>query len=133
MTTDTSASKARPRNLALVVDDEEMVRDLLSAALEDAGFEVLLASGGDSAKSAFDAHAADIRIVLLDLTMPDIGAGDLFDALSAYDSPAKYILVSGHSEREARKSFGRTGLSAFFQKPFRIEALVDLVREVVGG
>ena len=118
-------------NLALVVDDEDMVRDLLCASLEDAGFEVLSAANGDQAKQAFDEHAAAIRMVVLDLSMPDIGAGELYDTLCAHESPAKYILVSGYPEQDARERFGRDGLSAFLQKPFRIDSLIDLVKSIV--
>lgn len=118
-------------NLALVVDDEDMVRELLCASLEDAGFTPLSAGNGDEAKKLFEENASAIRIVLMDLSMPDIGAGELYDALSAHESCAKYILVSGYPEQEAREVFGREGLSAFLQKPFRIDALVDLVHSVV--
>lgn len=121
------------RNLALVVDDEDMVRELLCASMEDAGFEPLSAGTGDEAKDLFREHASEIRVVLLDLSMPDIGAGELYDALAVHDSPAKYVLVSGYPEREARDVFGREGLAAFLQKPFRINTLVDLVKSVVGS
>jgi DNA-binding NtrC family response regulator len=117
--------------LALVVDDEEMVRNLLCAALEEAGLEVLSASGGVEAKEAFAKNAERIRLVLLDLSMPDIGAGELYDALSAHGTPAKYVLVSGHGEQAARQAFGREGLAAFLQKPFRIATLLDLVRTLL--
>jgi len=121
------------RNLALIVDDDDLVRDLLCVSMEDAGFAPLSAANGDEAKALFREHASEIRVVLLDLTMPDIGAGELYDALAAHDSPAKYVLVSGHPEQEAREAFGREGLAAFLQKPFRIDALVDLVKGVVDG
>lgn len=119
------------RGAVLIIDDEEMVRDLFSAALEETEFEVLSASGGDEAKKIFSEHAGRIQLVLLDLSMPDIGAGELYDALAAHPSPARYILVSGYGEQEARRMFGRDGLSAFLQKPFRIDALIDLVRSVL--
>lgn len=119
--------------LALVVDDEDMVRDLLCVSLEEAGLTVLSAADGAQAKKAFDEHAAEIRLVLLDLNMLDIGGGELYDALVAYDSPAKYVLVSGYPERDALERFGREGLAGFLQKPFRIDALIDLARDLVDG
>ena len=77
------------------------------------------------------ATRVSIRLVLLDLSMPDIGAGERYDTLTEFESPAKYILVSGYPEADARAQFGREGLAAFLQKPFRIDVLVDLAKSVV--
>lgn len=115
----------------LVVDDEKLVRELLCAILEESGFEPLAAGTGEEARKLFAEHRKDICVALLDLSMPDIDAGELYDALSAEASDVKYILVSGYPEDEARRMFGREGLSAFLQKPFHVDALIELVESVV--
>ncbi len=115
------------RPLALVIDDEEMVRELLATSLRTAGVEVEMAAGGQEAREIFAQEARRVRLVLLDLSMPDADAGELFDALRTHESDAKFVLVSGYNEDQARVAFGRSGLAAFLKKPFRIDVLVDLV------
>src|SRR5262249_31051774 len=58
------------RGLALVADDEPMVRQVSELMLRQMGFEVLTATNGEEAVSAFTANADRIRLVLLDLMMP---------------------------------------------------------------
>ena len=61
-----------------MVDDEEMVRSLAEAVLKDAGYTVLMASDGRHAVNLFSQHAAEVSVVLLDMTMPELGGDEAF-------------------------------------------------------
>lgn len=125
-------NRVEDSGVVVVIDDEPMVRDLLLLALEEVGLEVLTAETGAEAREIFSEKADSIRLVLLDLGLPDVHAGELFDEISARAPSAQYVLISGYGEAEARSRFGRSGIAAFLQKPFRIDALFDLAEELLG-
>jgi PAS domain S-box-containing protein len=101
----------------LVVDDEEIVRQLAKAALGRMGYRVLLAGNGNEALRIFAERADDIDLVLLDMIMPVMGGEETLRRLLALRPDAKVIGMSGYNEREAQERFG-VGLAGFVQKPF---------------
>ena len=123
--------KSEGLGLAVVIDDEPMVRDLLVVALEELELRVLTAETGGEARQVFSETNEAIALVLLDLGLPDVQAGELFDELREQAPAAKYVLISGYGEVEARARFGREGIEAFLQKPFRIETLFGLVDKLL--
>jgi len=121
----------RGRGTVLLVDDEEAVRVLTARALESAGFEVLVASNGRAALELCDRHGPRLAAVLLDLTMPQLGGGEVLRALKQRRADLPIILMSGYTEDEAACRFPRSDVVGFLQKPFRIPDLLRLVRRAV--
>ncbi|MEO1087059.1 MAG: response regulator, partial [Acidobacteriota bacterium] len=115
---------------ALVVDDEQLVREVAAKVLQRQGFEVLMAGNGREAIDIFAERAFDIRIVLLDFEMPEMGGEAFVHEIRRFDSSARILLMSGYSERNATQGFGEE-LSGFLHKPFRPQELVRKVREVL--
>jgi CheY-like chemotaxis protein len=115
----------------LVVDDEETVRNVTKRILERAGFEVRLASNGVEALEIFALHQAEIRAVLLDVTMPRMGGEETFRRLRQLAPAVRVLLSSGYSEQEAMSRFAGKGLAGFVAKPFRPQGLLDSLREVL--
>jgi CheY-like chemotaxis protein len=85
----------------LVVDDEEMVRRTAKSALERYGFAVLLAEDGRRAVDVLAALPDQIRLVLLDLTMPGMGGEETFHRLRQIQPGIKIVLTSGYDETQA--------------------------------
>jgi PAS domain S-box-containing protein len=113
--------------IVLVVDDEQTIRDLAREVLAGAGFTVLLATDGEEALRVFSRRADEIRLVLLDLTMPRMDGRATLEALTRIESRARVILTSGY-----RMTGGaHHGASAFLEKPFTPAALVEVVREAL--
>src|SRR5262245_39622428 len=81
----------------LAVEDDALTRALLRRALERYGFEVLEAADGQEALDVFGARSAEIRAVLLDLTMPRMSGGDSLEALKRIRNDVPVIVMSGHS------------------------------------
>lgn len=115
---------------ALVVDDERTVRLVSERMLKRLGFDVLSACDGRGALALHERHAAEIRFVLLDLTMPEMDGLEVFDELRRRDPLAKVVLCSGYNEREATDRF--TGLAAFLQKPYSLSMLETVLASVLG-
>ncbi len=129
----TRVEEWRSSGMVLVVDDDEGVRDLLDATLRRAGLTVLLASGGREAVDLFRRHADEIRAVVLDRTMPDIGGEDAFDEIRRIRPDARIMLISGYSEERAAWHFIDKGLDAFLHKPFEPATLLQKIRRIIDG
>ena len=114
------------QRIVLVVDDEAIVREVAARTLEAAGFQVLQADGGEQALQLFRQQGARIALVLLDLTMPQIGGEQLVRALRALDPNVRILLSSGYAEHEAIKRL--EGLRGFLAKPYRADELTAQVR-----
>ena len=121
------------RPAVLIIDDEEMIRDLIAATLEETGLDFLKAADGAQAREIFAGNGPRIRIVLLDLSMPGTSASELYDDLIRSGTDARFVLMSGYSEDESRARFGRDGIAAFLQKPFRIDTILKLVGDLAEG
>jgi two-component system, cell cycle sensor histidine kinase and response regulator CckA len=124
-----SNSGATPSETILVVEDEPAVRQLVTAALERAGYRVLEARDGEKAVSLFDANAADIDLLLTDLRMPQMDGAELARRLRARAPRLKVICVSGYPG---------TGVDLnvtehYLAKPFSKADLLNKIREVLDG
>jgi signal transduction histidine kinase/CheY-like chemotaxis protein len=123
----------RSSAVVLVVDDEESVRGVMKMMLESAGMTVLTASDGREALAIFRERAADIDAVVLDMTMPRMGGADTFREMRLVRPDVRVVLSSGYNEQDATNHFAGKGLAGFVQKPFARGALLERVRDAVGG
>jgi CheY-like chemotaxis protein len=114
----------------LVVDDEPAIRALACKILRRAGATVLTAVDGHDALRQFDAHSAEIRAVLLDLTMPGLDGGEVFQRLIRVNSAVKVILCSGYEEQDVSRKFGPIFPAGFLRKPFTASELVRSFRSI---
>ena len=114
----------------LLVDDEPFILDVGVKMLEKMGYTVIKACCGDDAVRVFNNIPKQIDLVILDLIMPDIGGGEVFDRLRAIRPDIKVLLASGYSVGDAAAIIAR-GCNGFIQKPFGMEKLSHAVREVI--
>jgi len=115
----------------LLVDDEEVVRDVERRRLEKMGFTVLTAANGPEAIDIFRDHASEIRVVLLDLTMPGMGGDEVFHELRKIRPDVKVIISSGYGEQELRERFDGQTLAGVLQKPYRMNVLIAKLHEAL--
>jgi two-component system cell cycle sensor histidine kinase/response regulator CckA len=117
----------------LVADDDEGARAILCETLARAGFRVLVASDGREAVDTFRRHADAICLVLLDRTMPGTSGEEALDAIRRLSPQVPIVLVSGYSRETAASQLAHDEHSAFLQKPFLPETLLEKVRELLSG
>jgi two-component system, cell cycle sensor histidine kinase and response regulator CckA len=104
------------RRTVLVVDDEDLVRDVLARMIEDLGYTAVSARDGQSALELVARQPVDA--VLVDMTMPRMSGTDVIAALRVKLPGVPVVLCSGAG------ASGRVGpADAYLPKPFRIEAL----------
>lgn len=114
----------------LVVDDEKGIRDLVKEILEDEGYEVTIADGGEAARKARQARRPDL--VLLDIWMPDVDGITLLKEWSAdgrLDAPV--IVISGHGTVETAVEATRLGAYDFLEKPLSLAKLLLTIKRAI--
>jgi DNA-binding response OmpR family regulator len=111
----------------LLVDDEEIVRDLARAILEQAGYRVIVAQDGLEALGLHARQRGDIRLVLLDLTMPGLSGRDTFQRLLELDPQVRVLFSSGYSAEDASVA-NEERAAGFIAKPYRVDDLLRAVR-----
>jgi two-component system, cell cycle sensor histidine kinase and response regulator CckA len=117
----------------LLVDDEASVRKVVMSILEEIGYRVLSARNGQEAIELYRNNKNEIDIVLLDMIMPDMGGGEVYDRLKDINSEVKVLLSSGYSiDGEATDILNR-GCKGFIQKPFNIRKLSAKIREILNN
>ena len=121
----------RGKERILLVDDEELVLDVGRQLMEKLGYQVVLANGGKDALATYALEKERIDMVILDMVMPDMGGGEIFDRLKAMNPAVKVLLSSGYSiDGEAGEILDR-GCDGFIQKPFHIKDLSHKIREIL--
>ena len=107
----------------LLVDDELSVRESTGNLLKELGFNVLVAENGEQGLQAFATHVNDIVAVILDLTMPRLSGGEVFEQIRRLRPQLPVLLSSGYNEENTMERFAGKGLAGFLQKPFSINDL----------
>jgi CheY-like chemotaxis protein len=112
---------------ALIVDDEDNVRQSLAKLLRRAGYETLLGANGDEADSLHQQHHPDI--VLLDLNMPVRNGWDAFRAINTRDPLTPVIVVTGRpNQRELARA---ARVTALMEKPLDVPLLVETMDRLI--
>src|SRR5437773_1188222 len=121
----------RGSETVLLAEDEPAVRAIARQAPERQGYTVLAAPSGADALALAAQHGATIHLLLTDVVMPGMSGRDLADRLTAQRPGIRVLYISGYTDNAiVRHGMLEPGL-AYLQKPFRPDALVRKVREVL--
>jgi CheY-like chemotaxis protein len=116
----------------LVVDDDEVIRQLITLNLELEGFEVYEAVDGADALR----KVAEVRpsVVTLDVMMPNLDGWDAAARLRSDPETAdvKVVLLSARAQEADVRRGTRLGVDAYLTKPFDPDDLVEVVRRLAG-
>ncbi len=130
-TTGTAAAAWSGMGTVLLVDDDATVRGVAGRMLQNMGFDVIAVASGEEAVTLFAERAASITLAIVDLTMPGLDGGEVFQQFRRIRPDVRVILTSGYNEQEATSALLGKGLAGFIQKPFRYADLVEKVRSVM--
>ena len=115
----------------LLVDDEEMVLGVGEKFLKVMGYHVLTSRDGREAIEVYRKNWEAIDLVVLDIIMPNMGGGEIFDRVKEINPNIKVLLSSGYSiDGEATKILER-GCNGFIQKPFDVKQLSQTIRAIL--
>ena len=116
----------------LLVEDEDVVRDLARRVLERQGYTVLACSAGEEAVALAEQHEQPIDLLLTDVVMPGMRGYEVAELVSASRPEIKILYMSGYAE-EALVGRAAFAGSALIEKPFAVDALARRVRDALEG
>ncbi|MGB5750866.1 MAG: sigma-54 dependent transcriptional regulator [Desulfobacterales bacterium] len=113
----------------LVVDDEKNYLLVLSAVLEDEGYEVLTAQGGHEALEI--QKSSDLDLILSDMKMPAMDGIELLENIKALDPDLPMIMMTAHGTIDKAVEAMQKGAYSYILKPFDNERLTLYVKKAV--
>lgn len=114
----------------LIVDDDAAIIEVVECALRDRGYEVLIARDGEEALKRAERDAPDL--ILLDLVMPKRSGLTVLERLKRDRPGTPPIIMLTARDEERHRAFAKSlGVSAYLNKPFDIDTLMQTVEELI--
>ena len=120
-----------PAKRVLIVDDEELIRELLRKALSEAGYQVEQAADGAAGLERLKSSSFDV--VLLDIWMPRMNGLEVLASLHELPSPPRVIVMTADHTPETLLNAIREEAYLYIGKPFSPSTLVDLVGKALSA
>jgi DNA-binding response OmpR family regulator len=115
----------------LLVEDEELVRDLGIAILERSGYKVLAVADGKEALEVYEKEQGNISLVILDIVMPRMNGKECLQGLLKMNPEVKVLISSGVAQEDRVKDVVDLGAKGALLKPYGLKILLEKVREVI--
>jgi DNA-binding NtrC family response regulator len=115
----------------LLVEDDDVVRELSHRVLEMNGYRVIEASRASEALELLTAHRGDIHLLVTDVVMPFMSGGALAERAVALRPTMRVLFISGYTDDTIVHHGVLDRRHGFLQKPFTPNALARKVREVL--
>ena len=133
MRVNTRADGAEGTKVVLVVDDDADVLGLVESILADQGYEVVPASGAESAIQFIESTLRPPDLVLADVVMPGMSGPMLVDHLLVRDPELRVLFMSGYDERQVVQKYVVEKGFRLIPKPFTAKALRTAIKEVLSN
>jgi DNA-binding NtrC family response regulator len=118
------------KETVLVVDDEDVVRNLSERVLNQYGYYVVTAVDGQQGLDLYTEQKKDIDLVLLDMSMPNMSGKKVLEKMIQIDPEVRVIISSGYSRQDiCEETLSQS--KEFIHKPYDIKDLVKMVRKVL--
>src|SRR5262245_21991614 len=111
----------------LVVDDDNLLRRLISDQLNKSGFEAVPLGSGQEALTAL--QNTDYDVVLLDVTMPDLSGLDALRAIRKLEDPPEVVMLTGDISLATGIEAMRHGAYDYLTKPARLDEMEAVLRK----
>lgn len=115
----------------LVIDDEDVIRNLMNDILDMLGYNVILSARPSEALELYRMHRHSIDLILMDMVMPEMNGQQLYRAMNEIDPDNRVIVLSGYSMAEEVEMMLQEGVAGFLQKPVTISRLKEIINEVL--
>ncbi len=115
----------------LIVEDEELLRELVQSLLEAKGYNVLIAGDGEQAVAMFKEHHERIDLVLSDLGLPKLGGWEACQEMQKINPNIKVVIASGYLDPTAKQDMMQGGVHEFVHKPYLAKELTAKLREML--
>ena len=114
----------------LVIDDNELIREMAAEMLNNLGYNVIVCRSGNEAVKLYSIHSDKINLALIDIIMPGIDGYETYTQLKQINPWIKAFFISGYSVNEKTNQFLSEGVLGIIQKPFRISEIKHTLETV---
>ena len=115
----------------LIVEDEEMLREMLTTVLVSKGYQVLMASDGIEAVEIYSLHRENINLVVADIGLPRLAGNEVFLRLKQTNPGIKVVLASGFIDPALKAEMIKAGAKEVIQKPYHPDEFLRSVRKAL--
>jgi PAS domain S-box-containing protein len=115
----------------LLVDDDQLVRDLAKRILEQVGYTALTAADGEMAVATYVLHKQKIDLIILDVIMPGMGGKKSLEKILQINPHARVLLMTGYSADAGLEALLAKGAKGLLGKPFKAKELLNTIRQVL--
>ena len=115
----------------LLIDDDQMVLDILNEVLQSTKVTIITAHSGQEALTVFKQYRKKIKLILLDLFLPDISGIEIFKQIMETRSDLKVIFMSGFPDQDILKLKELPGEFDYIQKPFSLRDIKTKVQKII--
>lgn len=122
---------AKGTETILVVDDEELVRNLVQSLLKSHGYGVLQAASGAEALDLISRYPHPLHLILTDVVMPGMNGRELADRLALLRPDLKILYMSANPGDILAQDNDQSSSPSYLRKPFTVQALLMRVRDLL--
>jgi CheY-like chemotaxis protein len=126
-----TASGLAGNETVLLIEDEELTREVVDDLLHSNGYRVIHARDGAEGVDIFRDKKDNIQIVVSDLGLPKFNGDEVYRHITAIDPNVHFILMSGYLEPELKARLLMMGVSDILPKPFRPADLLSMIRKTL--
>ncbi|MBN1307610.1 MAG: response regulator [Chitinispirillaceae bacterium] len=117
----------------MIVDDEELIRDMAAEMLQHLGYDAIPCKDGQEAVEYYRKNNEKVDLIIVDMIMPRMGGVDCVTEIRKINPDARVIISTGYSlVRDSQKIMAK-GVDGFIQKPFEEQELSHLIAQVLRG
>lgn len=117
--------------MILLIDDEDIVREVGSEMLKSLGYSTRVAANGEEGAELYQMHKDDISLIILDMIMPTMSGKQTYQKLKEINGEVKVMLASGYSQDGDIENLLSKGCNGFIQKPFSLEKLSHELKKIL--
>jgi two-component system, cell cycle sensor histidine kinase and response regulator CckA len=129
----TGDQKKPIRQTILLVEDEEMVRELMCEVLERAGYAVLPCANPKEGIEVSNRHRDHIDLLLTDVVMPGMNGREMANRIQENLPRLRVVFMSGYTEHALTQDGQVDPNFEYLQKPFTLKTLTQKLAKVLGG
>ena len=119
--------------LALVVEDDRVIREALWAILEEYNFQIITASNGVQALDIFEQIGDQISFIITDIVMPKMDGIQLYDRVQSLSANKKFLFITGHPLNQKRQEILEHQDIQWLRKPFSMNEFIDTLQKIIHG
>lgn len=117
--------------MVLLIDDEAVIREIGCEMVESLGWPCITAENGEQGIQLYEENKENIRLVILDVELPDISGEKVYETLKQKKPDIKVLLSSGYGREYLESRFFKQKMEHFIPKPFQLSKLSHKINQLM--